>query len=90
MISRSPYEFDSYPSSPGSGGGFFLAGIKDSSSGGGVINIQGNTIDIEDSFVEANGKDGTQGGGGGSGGSIALDYTKITVTGNSIISVNGG
>ncbi len=28
MISRPPYELNEYPSTPGSGGGFFLAGIK--------------------------------------------------------------
>ena len=28
MISKSPYQLHSYPSSPGSGGGFFIPGIK--------------------------------------------------------------
>lgn len=73
---------------PGSGGGFFYAGIKEASSGGGVINIQGNTIEIWNSTVEANGRVATQGGGGGSGGSVALDYTIIS--GNSTISADGG
>lgn len=53
-----------------------------------MINIQGTTIDIWNSIVQANGKAGTQGGGGGSGGSIALDYTKLS--GNSSISADGG
>ncbi len=40
MISRTPYGSSTYPSSPGSGGGFFLSNIKDVSSGGGIINMQ--------------------------------------------------
>lgn len=88
MISRTPYSQDYYPSAPGSGGGFFLPNVKEASSGGGVINIQGNTIDIWNSSVQADGKSGTQGGGGGAGGSIALDYT--IMSGNSVISVDGG
>jgi hypothetical protein len=56
MISRTPYRPSEYPTAPGSGGGFFLPDIKEASSGGGVINIQGNTIDIWNSLIEANGK----------------------------------
>ena len=53
-----------------------------------MVNIQANTIAIWNSTVEANGKAGTQGGGGGSGGSVRLDYMKLS--GNSTISADGG
>lgn len=44
MISRIPYLSNPYPTTPGSGGGFFVANIKEASSGGGVINIQAHGI----------------------------------------------
>lgn len=66
-----------------------LEGLREASSGGGIINIQGETIDIWNSSVEANGRAGAQGGGGGgSGGSVALDY--FVIAGNSNIRADGG
>lgn len=44
MISRTPYQSNKYPLTPGSGGGFFVPNIKEVSSGGGIINIQAQLI----------------------------------------------
>jgi hypothetical protein len=44
MISKTPYSTNNYPSIPGSGGGFFIPQIKEASSGGGIINIQGEVL----------------------------------------------
>lgn len=89
LVSRQPYDSLAYPKEPGSGGGFFLPRSRESSSGGGVINIQAQTLNFTLTSVTADGKNGIQGGGGGAGGTISLDYNKIY--GNySLVSANGG
>ena len=88
MVSNPPYGKLEYPSQPGSGGGFFLPSSRESSSGGGVINIQAVQMKFINSTIEANGKNGIQGGGGGAGGSISLDYTLLLASAS--LTANGG
>lgn len=88
LISKPPYGSIDFPYSPGSGGGFYLRNSRDSSSGGGVINIQSSNLTLLNSTVTSDGKNGFQGGGGGAGGSISIDYNYINT--NSVISANGG
>jgi hypothetical protein len=64
--------------------------VTEVSSGGGVINIQGQVITINSASLLANGVGGIQGGGGGAGGSISIDYTQLSASGNSIMTANGG
>lgn len=40
LVSKPPYGDVAFPNTPGSGGGFFLPHSRESSSGGGVINVQ--------------------------------------------------
>lgn len=89
LVSRPPYGSYSYPSNPGSGGGFFLPHSRESSAGGGIINIQAMTLIVNFSLILSEGKTGIQGGGGGAGGSISIDcnFTNGTLT---TISANGG
>jgi hypothetical protein len=90
MASQSAYGNFSYPNDPGSGGGFILPSSLQSSSGGGIINIQVINFNFtSNSVISAEGKQGKQGGGGGSGGSISIDYSLLNID-NSKISVNGG
>lgn len=90
LVSRQPYDSIPYPIEPGSGGGFFMPHSRESSSGGGVINIQGEIFNFNASLVLAEGKNGIQGGGGGAGGSISMDYSKIYSPFLTVISANGG
>lgn len=59
-----------------------------------MINIQVNSLYLENSSLLANGTNGIQGGGGGSGGSISLDFAAVqiaTTPGTSVmITANGG
>ena len=89
-MSRPPYDRDLIPKYPGSGGGFFLKELSEISSGGGVMNIQVNNLNILNSNLSANGVGGIQGGGGGSGGSISIDFLNLNTSGNVSILVNGG
>ena len=59
------------------------------SSGGGVINIQTETLSINGSQILANGVEGIQGGAGGAGGSISVDYNQLISSGSKM-SANGG
>lgn len=59
------------------------------SSGGGVINIQTETLNIYGSQILANGVEGIQGGAGGAGGSISVDYNQLFSNGSKM-SANGG
>ena len=89
LVSKKPYGSIWFPSDPGSGGGFFLPQSRESSSGGGIINLQAISIDIYNSSISSDGKNGIQGGGGGAGGSISLDYN-VTHTNLTNITCNGG
>jgi hypothetical protein len=64
--------------------------VTEVSSGGGVINIQGESITFNSTGILANGVGGIQGGGGGAGGSISVDYTQLSTAENSIMRANGG
>jgi hypothetical protein len=90
MVSKQPYGDIKYPKDPGSGGGFILPQSIQSSSGGGLINIQVFHLRINNSRILSEGKNGRQGGAGGSGGSISIDYSNITILTSALISANGG
>jgi hypothetical protein len=90
IFSQSPYGNISYPNDPGSGGGFILDKSYQSSSGGGIINIQVLNLTLGNSSILSEGKYGRQGGGGGSGGSISIDFTNFYNGTNTTISANGG
>eukprot|EP00919_Chromeraceae_sp_WS-2016_P034525 GHVR01081691.1.p1 GENE.GHVR01081691.1~~GHVR01081691.1.p1 ORF type:complete len:114 (-),score=21.14 GHVR01081691.1:928-1269(-) len=88
-MSRPPYGKFDFPTTPGSGAGFFMKDSKGvSSSGGGVINIQVDEFYATNSIINSDGKEGTQGGGGGAGGSVSIDY--LTIMSSMSISANGG
>lgn len=89
-MSKIPYGSVEYPYAPGSGGGFFIPQSKESSSGGGIINIQTQSLTLSNSIISATGKNGTQGGGGGAGGAIYIDYQNLNTSGLNLISADGG
>jgi hypothetical protein len=92
MVSKSPYGNITYPKDPGSGGGgFLLPQSHQSSSGGGIINIQVENLTMDSVSINSDGRNGSQGGGGGSGGSISIDYSWLSFgKNNSTITANGG
>jgi hypothetical protein len=90
LLSSPPYNWGLFPKYAGSGGGFFLKELTEVSAGGGIINIQVDQLNLQNSNFLANGVGGIQGGGGGSGGSIAIDFTTLNMMGMVNITANGG
>ena len=88
-MSKPPYGSIEFPYAPGSGGGFFIPESKESSSGGGIINIQTPNLTLNNSNINSQGKNGIQGGGGGAGGAISIEYFSLQVL-QSNISVKSG
>ena len=82
------YDTASNPSLAGSGGGNNLP-YSPGGKGGGVITLSLQGAIQLNGTLSANGGNGTGiGGGGGSGGSLNISCTKLT--GNGVISANGG
>jgi hypothetical protein len=85
-----PYGSSLLPTAFGSGGGIPVGGLTESgpSAGGGALNLSvGGTLTVNGT-VTANGNDGELDTGGGSGGSLYL--TVNTLSGNGLVSADGG
>ena len=55
-----------------------------------MVSIQTESLSLWTSNITSDGFGGVQGGGGGSGGSIAVDYFHMTLTGSNFMEANGG